>query len=148
MLLDFHVHSRYSDGELLPAELIPFIKDHGVSVVSVTDHDTISGLDGAVKAGKEHGVAVIPGVELTTYFEDIEVHILGYDIDYKNSEGLADKFNRKYCREDAAWFYYVDITDTELELARKLNSAMPFTDNKNIVNANTIQKGYLGGDVG
>ena len=88
MLIDLHVHSRYSDGEFYPGELIPFVKEHGVSVVSITDHDTISGLDQAVKAGKEYGIAVIPGVELTTYFENVEVHILGYDIDYKNKKFL------------------------------------------------------------
>ena len=88
MLTDLHIHSDYSDGELCPEELVAFVKQHGVGTVSLTDHDTVSGLDRALAAGREFDVTVIPGVELTTYFNDREVHILGYNIEYR-----AQKFS-------------------------------------------------------
>lgn len=84
MLVDLHIHTCYSDGDLLSEEIIPFVKEHGVKVISVTDHDTVSGISSTMKAGEEQGIAVIPGIELTTYFEDTEVHVLGYGIDFKN----------------------------------------------------------------
>jgi len=101
MLIDLHIHTRYSDGDLLPDEVVAFVKENGVRVMSITDHDTVSGISNAVKAGEEHEVAVIPGIELTTYFEDAEVHILGYDIDYKNrtfSKTINDLRNKRFLR--------------------------------------------------
>jgi len=86
MLIDLHVHSRFSDGDLTPEEIIPFLKKHGVEAVAVTDHDTVSGIDAARRAGEKHGVVVIPGVELTTYYEGMEIHILGYDMDYTSKK--------------------------------------------------------------
>ena len=64
--------------------MIAFLGDHGVDVVSVTDHDTVDGIPHAVEAGKEKNVEVIPGLELTTNFNGIEIHILGYGIDCRN----------------------------------------------------------------
>jgi 3',5'-nucleoside bisphosphate phosphatase len=81
MLFDFHLHTNYSDGELPPAELIAFVRGHGVRVAAVTDHDTVDGLDEAVAAGARLDITVIPGIELTTHLQGIEVHILGLGID-------------------------------------------------------------------
>lgn len=75
---DFHIHSSESDGELKPGEIVLLAKDRKIDIISVTDHNTISGVRQAVKVGDIHGVKVIPGIELSTRYRGCRVHILGY----------------------------------------------------------------------
>ncbi len=81
---DLHTHTTYSDGTLSPYELVKKSKHAGLNIISITDHDTVDGIDEAIEVGKELDVEVIPGVELSASLNDMEVHILGYFIDYKN----------------------------------------------------------------
>lgn len=76
MLVDLHTHSTASDGQYTPAELVSKAKDAGVEVLALTDHDTIAGVEEAVDAGEEVGIAVLRGVELGAS-EDRHMHILG-----------------------------------------------------------------------
>lgn len=85
---DFHIHSTISDGELTPEEIVLLAKERNVDIISITDHNRVSGNEEAIVAGRYHGVKVIPGVELSTRYKGNKVHILGYftnDI-YKNKE--------------------------------------------------------------
>lgn len=61
-------------------------KENGLSVIAITDHDTVDGLEEALKAGGEFGVRVIPGIEISV--KENGAHILGLGIDYKNPELL------------------------------------------------------------
>jgi hypothetical protein len=66
-----------------PRELVAKAKASGLEVIALTDHDNVGGIPEAIAAGKEYGVEVIPGVELSlTYNEYSGVHLLGYYIDY------------------------------------------------------------------
>ena len=56
-------------------------REHGVTTLALTDHDTTDGLAEAIAAGRTYGVEVIPGVEINTDVDTHEVHILGYFID-------------------------------------------------------------------
>jgi len=84
--IDLHMHTTYSDGHYTPTELITKVKELNINIVSITDHDNINGIEEAISVGKDLGVEVIPGLEISTDVEDREVHILGYFIDIKNSE--------------------------------------------------------------
>ena len=74
--VDLHTHSSASDGEYPPAQLVEKAKEAGVEVLALTDHDTLDGLEEAVRAGKSLGVTVLRGVELGAR-EDRHMHILG-----------------------------------------------------------------------
>lgn len=78
---DLHLHSIYSDGTLKPAELIQKAVNRGLTGIALTDHDTVAGIGEASLAAARHDLEFIPGVELTTDYGEIEVHILGYDYD-------------------------------------------------------------------
>jgi len=80
---DFHLHSTASDGSLTPREVIQFAKERQVDIVAITDHNTTLGVDSAIEAGKEYGVKVIPGIELSTRYKGSQVHVLGYFIGEK-----------------------------------------------------------------
>jgi predicted metal-dependent phosphoesterase TrpH len=91
---DLHVHTNASDGDFSPEEIVKQAKEIGLAAIGIADHDTIEGIDKAVEAGKKYGVEVIPGVELSSEFEQYEVHILGYFIDWHDREldGELQKF--------------------------------------------------------
>lgn len=74
---DLHVHSTASDGKKEPAELVRNAAKKGLMAFALTDHDTTKGIDEAIKEGKEYGVEVIPGIEVTA---EVNPEILGLDI--------------------------------------------------------------------
>lgn len=75
--VDLHLHTTYSDGLYTPAEIIDLARRSGLAAVAITDHDTIAGVRAARKAAQGQ-VVVVSGVELTTRYEDQELHLLGY----------------------------------------------------------------------
>lgn len=81
VVADLHMHTHYSDGTLSPADLVREMAEGGIEVLSVTDHDTIAGLEEARAAAEEHGVECVPGVELTVTVGDDVIHLLGYGFD-------------------------------------------------------------------
>ena len=91
--VDLHCHSTASDGTLTPSGLVELASEKGISYLALTDHDTVSGLKEAISKGKEIGVNVIPGIEVTADTSFLgegkrELHILGY---YFDSESEATK---------------------------------------------------------
>jgi predicted metal-dependent phosphoesterase TrpH len=84
--IDLHTHTTASDGRITPKELVNKAKKIGLSAIAITDHDTVSGIEEAVKEGEKLGVEVIPGIELTCRSGYQEVHVLGYFLDYKSGK--------------------------------------------------------------
>ncbi len=89
-IVDLHVHSNKSDGSLTPTELVKLAAAKGLSAFALTDHDTVDGLDEAINASHtltaDQSLEVIPGIELSTQYENKDIHILGLYIDYNDSE--------------------------------------------------------------
>ena len=83
-LVDLHVHSTASDGSFPPAAVVRLAREGGLRAIALTDHDTIDGIDEALRAGRELGVEVIPGVEISAAFGGESMHILGYFLDYRS----------------------------------------------------------------
>ena len=75
--IDLHTHTTASDGTDTPAELVRNAAKAQLAAVAVTDHDTLSGLDEAAAAGREAGVMLVRGCEISTGTELGELHILG-----------------------------------------------------------------------
>ncbi|MGC4105444.1 MAG: PHP domain-containing protein [Thermomicrobiales bacterium] len=87
--VDLHTHTTASDGLLAPAALVSQARAQGLSVLGITDHDTIDGLPEAMSAAEETGITLVPGVELSTSIRGNEVHILGYFVDPTDAVFLA-----------------------------------------------------------
>jgi len=85
--VDLHIHSTASDGRLSPADIVRQAAEQGLSVIAITDHDSVDGIAPALVAAKAFpGLKVIPAIELSTDVPQGEVHILGYFIDYTDRE--------------------------------------------------------------
>jgi predicted metal-dependent phosphoesterase TrpH len=84
---DLHLHTTASDGRLEPYQIVALAIDIGLDVIAITDHDTVDGIIPALNAAKKYpSLTVIPGVEISTYQRDGEIHILGYFIDYTDPQ--------------------------------------------------------------
>ena len=88
-LIDLHVHSTASDGSLTPTEVVNRAAGLGLTAMALTDHDTVSGIDEALKAAKDLDMKVIPGIEVSCIYKEKEIHILGLYIDHTNPELLS-----------------------------------------------------------
>ncbi len=80
-MIDLHSHTRHSDGDRSPDQLLAEAAAAGVRVLSVTDHDTVSGIAECQAAAARNGVRLIPGIELSCELHGREVHILGHFLD-------------------------------------------------------------------
>lgn len=91
MKVDLHLHTTASDGLLSPPELVNMAAKAGLKVMAVTDHDSVEGIAAALAAARGlSDLQVIPGVEISTDVPQGEVHVLGYFVDYLDSEFLAE----------------------------------------------------------
>ncbi|WP_226664940.1 PHP domain-containing protein [Microbulbifer aggregans] len=84
--IDLHCHSTASDGILSPAALVSRAKCQGVSLLALTDHDTVRGVDEASRAAKCHDLTLIPGIEFTAGWGKRSVHIVGLNFDHESTE--------------------------------------------------------------
>ena len=102
--IDLHIHTLYSDGDKTPKQIIQMAKEIGLTTISITDHNIISGIQTLTEKDLE-GIEFIPGVELSAKTDKARIHILGYGIDVNNKElnqKLDDRVDIKnillYCR--------------------------------------------------
>ena len=82
---DLHTHTKASDGTCEPAENVRLTKEAGLKALAITDHDTVAGVPEALAAGRELGIEVIPGVEVSSVGRGQDIHVLGYFIPYEDS---------------------------------------------------------------
>ncbi len=123
---DLQSHSTGSDGVLAPAEVVARAAGAGVELLALSDHDTIGGVAEAVAAGAEHGVKIVPAVEISAVddgaSEPRELHILGYNIDHTGppmttrlDDFLADREKRTLRMRDALREVGFDLDEAEIE---------------------------------
>ncbi|WP_186431164.1 PHP domain-containing protein [Clostridium sp. BSD9I1] len=89
---DFHIHSTASDGDLTPSEIVNLASNEHMDIISITDHNTILGVEEAIEAGIKLGITVIPGVELSSRYKNKSVHILGYFKDDRYKDKTFERF--------------------------------------------------------
>lgn len=100
-MIDLHLHTTASDGLLSPDALVAHAVQSGVTILSVTDHDTLAALPAAGAAALRLGVQLVPGIEITAVEQERDVHILGYFLDAENgglSRFLAEQRNDRIRR--------------------------------------------------
>lgn len=86
--VDLHLHTSYSDGKLTPIELLDKVSKLNIRCISIVDHDNVDGIKEAIEYAKKLNIEFIPGIELSSTIDDVDVHILGYFIDYENKKLL------------------------------------------------------------
>ena len=79
--IDLHSHSTESDGVLAPRAAVEAAARDGVTVLALTDHDTMTGIPEAREAAAECGIELVPGVEVSCQWGRESVHLLGLFVD-------------------------------------------------------------------
>lgn len=120
--IDLQLHSVYSDGELLPRQLVERAKKENLAVIALTDHNTIDGVTKAQEAGIKEKIEVIPGVEIYTEFSGKRLHLLGYNFNLED-KNLNDllwqsqvhhlEWAKKSLKKMAEMGFQIDFSDLE-----------------------------------
>ena len=98
--IDLHTHSTASDGSMTPSELVHHAASCGLRAVALTDHDTTVGLTEAQQAANEIGIELVHGVELATWLDKTEFHIVGLDINENNPHFQTAMARMQQIREE------------------------------------------------
>ena len=116
--IDLHIHTNFSDGTLSPKEVIDEAVKNGVSVIAISDHDTIDAYDEDLyNYAKSNGIEIINAVEISTKNHKVGIHVLGYNFDMHNEE-----FRRKLTLlRNARHDYLHNVAEKLKELGYILN---------------------------
>lgn len=74
--VDLHMHSTASDGALTPTQLVTLCAERGLTHMALTDHDTMDGVVEAGQAAASAGMCLLPGCELSTRWQGINIHMV------------------------------------------------------------------------
>jgi len=118
-MIDLHSHTLHSDGQRSPDELVGEAVAAGVKVLSLTDHDTVSGIADATASATRRGIRLVPGIELSCELHGREVHVLGHFLDPRSGallqlaadmlEERRERMERMVARAQQAGFKQVTM---------------------------------------
>ena len=151
MKVDLHLHTTASDGSMTPTQVVDWAKRTGLDLIAITDHDTVNGVDEAIKRGKEVGVRVLVGMEISS-FSNCEIHVLGYNFDYKNpafQEELAKIQGMRRARNGAILAKLNELGlplsfTAEMDGVGRLNMAKEMVERGYVTDVNEAFEKYLG----
>lgn len=103
-MYDLHIHTKASDGILSATEVIDYAMHINLKGIAITDHDTVNSLEVATRYIQEFNIPLefVPGIELNTDYNDAEVHILGYFIDFSYQPMLDRLVELRQSRHERA----------------------------------------------
>lgn len=153
--VDLHMHSFKSDGYFCPMGLVRYMQKEKKKVIALTDHDTLSGVEEAIEAGKTCGIKVIPGVEITTKYKGHNIHLLGYNININDKElnetlkkirenrvKRAEKMVKKLS-DAGIWIKFEDVVSPDSEAISKAHVAQALVFRKLSPSIKQACKDYL-----
>lgn len=114
---DLHTHSQASDGMQPPAENVKLAKQRGLSAVALTDHDTVAGVAEAQRAGREYGIDVVAGVEISTRAGGKDIHVLGYYVNTEDEKFLERLRGLREAREERNHLIIAKLQELGLEIS-------------------------------
>lgn len=137
-MVDFHIHTKFSDGTDSVDQLIYKIIKSNIKIFSITDHDTIKGCECLHKNFQQklagNNIKFVNGIEFSTRFNNSSVHILAYDFDLNNKvllklvkEGQHLRKQRTLKRIDLLKSEFnISLPEEEIkEIKRKSNPGRP-----------------------
>ena len=129
--VDLHNHSYYSDGFFSPAEVVKFAYEADCDLFSLTDHDTVEGITDAQLEADKLGIRLINGVEISAFWQNMAIHIIGLGVDINNDTlltGLAynQELRKNRAEKIALSLWHAGINNS-LEKAQNLSKGHMLT---------------------
>ena len=143
---DLHTHSVYSDGTYTPAQLLAEAQQRGLSAIALTDHNTVAGLPDFLAAAEHYTVEAIPGVEFSTDYDGIELHILALYLKPEYFPQVMDLMQQYHWRKDQSNIDLVNaLNKAGYHISyEKIKSATPEGQvNRALIAAELLQHGYV-----
>ena len=85
--IDLHMHSNYSDdGEFSPKKIVELCLEKGVKYFAIADHNSTKGVAEAKEYCDDKDITIIPAIELDCTIDGVNLHLLGYNVDYKSDD--------------------------------------------------------------
>lgn len=85
--MDLHIHSAWSsDGEFGPEEIVGKCRDAEVEQFSLTDHNSVKGIEQAAVCARKAGIGFVPGIEIDCNYKGTDMHLLGYGMDWESAD--------------------------------------------------------------
>ena len=139
---DLHIHSNYSDGNMTPEDIIKIAIESGVKSISITDHDSIASQYIVNQEYKD--IKIIPGIELSAEYDDLELHMLGYfiNINDNNLIEVVEKLNKSRIERIEEILFKLKKYDIKLEL-EDLDVDFNSTVGRSHVANAMVKKGYF-----
>lgn len=142
---DLHVHSHYSDGTWTPEQIVREAQTIGLSAIALTDHNTVAGLPNFLCAAKGASLEAVPGIEFSTDYLDVELHIVGLFVaeeHYDAINKITDAMQQRKMQSN------IDLTDAlnragyEVDY-HKIKASMPTGEpNRALIAAELTRLGY------
>ena len=132
--IDLHTHSTSSDGTYSPTDVAVLAKQASLSLIALTDHDTMAGVNECFKKGLRLGLFVIPGVEMSCVYEEKEIHILGYLLSTSFSQDKPDIPKEIFSDLD---FFAKERADRNTEIIKRFKKDGIFISENDLNNGNT-----------
>jgi len=111
-ILDLHLHTRYSDGERSPEELVKELKANHVTCFSLTDHDNMAPFELVKRAALENDMYTFTGIEISSVFKGVEIHILGYQFDWQSPQLIEFIEERMRLRKERALLMFERLAES------------------------------------
>ena len=128
MKVDLHNHSYYSDGVFSPNEVVRFADEAGCDLFALTDHDTTDGLNEARLTADKLSVNLVSGVEISAFWRNMTIHIIGLDIDINNDILQAGLVHNQQLRKERAEKIALGLWRAGIKDALEKTQALSKTD--------------------
>lgn len=141
---DLHTHSAYSDGTLSPAQLIRAAEEAGLAAVALCDHNTVAGLPEFLKVSKESPVEAVPGIEFSTEYRGVELHILGLFVKPEHYGAVNDLLAEAMRRKEQSNIALIErLKERGMALDyQAIKEEIPGTVNRAVIGAYLVRHGY------
>lgn len=143
---DLHTHSHYSDGTFSPEEILVEAEKLGLSAVALTDHNTVDGLPEFLAAAGNRSLEAVAGVEISTAYEDLELHIVGLFLKPGTFGAVTDflaEFNRKKEESNRTLIRNLSRAGYVLDYDEICRSHPEGTVNRAVIAGVLLEKGYV-----
>lgn len=92
--IDLHMHSLYSDdGEFTPKQLVEKCKQSGIRIMAIADHNSVKAINEELEIAKQNDIKALPAIEIDCTYKGINLHVLGYGIDYTHEDFIKVEEN-------------------------------------------------------
>ncbi len=142
---DLHIHSTHSDGLLSPTQIIKMCQESGIKKFALTDHDSVSGIKQATDLCRKK-IKIVPGVEMSSNLKDLDIHLLGYYIDFEDQNLISYFEDFQWHRQQRVkkFLEKLHIDGVKLDFEHiKINAKNGSLGRPHIAKA-LLEKGYVG----